>query len=284
MTDTKLTRAQELELAGYIAPVLRGARPEAKARRVVVYNQQTGEIVRYARHEEALKALAAVHGLEHAAADGVRPCEIPCERCGRPMPTKKCGPPQKYCRRCVTGICMDCGVVCPASGKKKTPPKRCRDCHFKALRRPPQQIVCAGEACDKPVPRGALDQDKVSRRNGEPWRCLAHRRLAKTGLLNEGLVKQSVCAGAGCTKRVPTSALCASQIKRRKGAPWRCVDCAAIDHPSTIERSRPEDAVEMLRMYEAGATLRRLSVLFQTDRKTLRRKLERMRKKAPSAS
>lgn len=149
----KLTKAQQLELNGYVAPVLRNASEKAMSRRVKFFDQSKAveswdeAVTKHGTHAEALKGLAKIHELEHAVQEGVRPKEIVCENCGKT-------------------------VKVPAHGKI---PTVCRPGTCQAQR------LCAGwgktEGSCKAVPgQKALSPDTIRYRKGEPWRCRACAR------------------------------------------------------------------------------------------------------------
>lgn len=141
-----LNRAQRLELAAYVAPVIRGASEKTLKRKVTLYDPETGEVTGYATGAEALKGLAKIQDLQHAVGEGVRPKEVVCEACGKVIPGPfKSGIPPKMCRR--------------AGG--------CRG-----------QTTCAGEGCNVVPSPDAFKSAFVRRRKGAPWRCVRCSQLA----------------------------------------------------------------------------------------------------------
>lgn len=198
-----LSKAQRLELAATIAPVLRNATEKTKTRRAKFYNQETGEVTGEGTVVEALKGLAKIHDLEHTLEEGIRPKEITCRLCGRSIRVKACGPAPTTCT----------GALC-------------------------QQEHCGGYAeikCKKRPTQGAFTPRRLAARNGGPWRCKQCAPYQRLGL-DHFQDTQTQCAGYNgytCDKDVPSKANSHSKRLLRKG-PWRCRSCSvkkAFENP-----------------------------------------------------
>lgn len=139
----RLSKAQCLEVAGYVAPVLRDASPKTLARRITLYDAETGEVTGYATGAEALRGLAKIQDLELSVEEGVRPATVVCELCGKPFVVGKAG---------------KIPTTCPGGCSRQT--------------------VCAGVGCIKKPPAAAFHRPAAILRRGRPWMCMSCQKRA----------------------------------------------------------------------------------------------------------
>lgn len=133
-------KVERLALAAAVAPVLRRQTESAKARRVKVYSQETGEVVTEATLAEVQAGILATARIELDTAEGVKDTHRECALCG--VPFSLCGKNgmTKACDRCRLG-----------------------------------QTVCAGDGCDAAPPKREMAPSKIARRRGALWKCKACR-------------------------------------------------------------------------------------------------------------
>ena len=127
---------ERLELAAMLAPEFRRVSAVAKRRRVHLVRD--GEVVGVATLGEVQDGLLRAHAIEVETDEGVRPREVPCQRCGKPVLVATIGPIPTTCHDDVGGCSRQ--VACPCG-------------------------------CAAKPPRGAFEARVVARRNGQPWRC-----------------------------------------------------------------------------------------------------------------
>lgn len=136
--DEKWCKAQRLQVAGALAPRLRGASERTASRRVSRVDKN-GKVVGYITLAEVQKALLRAREIEFEVVDGARPLEVFCERCGLPIKVQGIGTIPKVCR----GGCE-------------------------------RQTVCAGfgdDACKAKPPKRAFLPREIRKRHGDVWRC-----------------------------------------------------------------------------------------------------------------
>ncbi len=128
MTDAAeprgMNKAERLELAAAVAPSLRSASAKTLARKVTLYDPETGEVTGYTTGAEALKGLARIQELEHAVEEGVRPKAVVCKNCGRVIVVGHGGGIPSVCplgcsRKCETAGCTGQLSVLTAKEKAK---------------------------------------------------------------------------------------------------------------------------------------------------------------------
>lgn len=125
-------KAERLAVAGAVAPSLRSGAERAKARRIA--REKDGKVVGYTTLADVQRSLLERHKIEIAVTDGKRPKALICERCGLPFPPARKGPPARYCKKCHTAECDDCGaelsgsVLTPSAAAQRVGPPRCAAC------------------------------------------------------------------------------------------------------------------------------------------------------------
>lgn len=134
-------KAERLALAGQIAPVLRDQTPGAIARRVARVDSN-GNVVGYTTIGEVQASLLRRQKIELAFEEGVRPTEVPCERCGAPVAVRPTGRIPKVHAACKIGHCSIC-LAETSRGKS-----RCGTCVARIRDR-----LCVG--CANPLGRDA---------------------------------------------------------------------------------------------------------------------------------
>lgn len=131
MCDDQWNKATKLEIAGLIAPVLRG-QSESVAKRRVAKVDKDGNVVGYTTLAELQRELLAARKIELEVEDGVRPEKKLCEKCGIIFEVPKVGALPSFCRKCSDPACIDCGKIRVRAGQRhEGSPLRCRDCHKK---------------------------------------------------------------------------------------------------------------------------------------------------------
>ncbi len=267
MSNTaKQTKAQRLELNGYIAPVLRSASEPVKKRRWTAYNQETGENTRVVDGTEVLRGLAKVQELESAVVEGERPKTVVCQNCGRLITVR---PYTRLPTRCEFDGCAQrtCagydGMACNVKpnkdafnplrvAKRVGEPWRCYSCAMrKAAPLVGSQLFCAGHSgveCKKPCKARHNTARGLASRNGNPWRCFECHFANKAAHLENS---QSNCAGYAefrCSAPPPPTAFLVARVRARGGRPWRCRSCSSkhlmLTCPAALARNR-DKAVKM---------------------------------------
>jgi hypothetical protein len=104
------------ELAGYVAPIVRGTSETLLRRRVKTYDRDTGEVTGEVTMRQVIGGLAEVTKLEIEVIDGKRPNHFTCDTCGKVFEMPKTWTPTT-CKLCRTGG----QTVCPC-GCGKAPP------------------------------------------------------------------------------------------------------------------------------------------------------------------
>ena len=131
-----MTKADdERELAGYVAPIVRGTSEVLLRRRVKTYDRETGEVTGEVTMRQVIGGLAEVTKLEIEVIDGKRPKHFTCGTCGKVFEVPK------------THI-----------------PKTCDTCRANR-----QQPCPCG--CGQLPPPAAFAPSNLARRAGRPWRC-----------------------------------------------------------------------------------------------------------------
>jgi len=137
-----VNKAQRLLVAGTIAPSLRRASQDVKARKVGLLDSE-GRVVGYTTLAHVQEALLRERHIELDVVEGVRPKKTMCKNCGKTIEVnKKHGLVPLMCSFEVGG-CF-------------------------------RQKTCGEEGCDKKPSARAFDPCKVRNRKGGPWRCLRH--------------------------------------------------------------------------------------------------------------
>jgi Fe2+ or Zn2+ uptake regulation protein len=83
VSEERLSRAEKLQTAGVLAPRLRQQSERLSRRKVAVYNQETGEVVRYVSGAEAIERVVAQQLVEFSINEGEKPDHVVCEDCGK---------------------------------------------------------------------------------------------------------------------------------------------------------------------------------------------------------
>ncbi len=140
-----MNKAEKLEIASYIAPILRNVPAKTLTRRVKLYSRETGEVTGEATAEDALRGLAKIQDLEHVVEEGVRPVAFVCKNCGKVQEAKD-----------ASGVIP---TVCYASDG---------GCY--------RQKTCAGWGktegkCTKTIRKDRFHASEVRRRGGGPALC-----------------------------------------------------------------------------------------------------------------
>lgn len=232
VSDTSPT-LKDRELAGYVAPIIRSTDERVLRRKVNTYDRETGETTGEVTMREVVGGLAKVTALGLEVVEGVRPKEVACTSCGRPVSAATGGTVRTTCRvdtgcrrriACVGG----CGLQTPrnamtveAIAKRGGRPWRCQWCKRTSAI---QQTHCAG-GCGQKIPVYAISVSHTARRGGAPWMC-ARCSAAKRGLVE----RQTHCAGWNepCEAVPPPKAFSPSHCRSRDGRPWRCKHHAAL--------------------------------------------------------
>lgn len=147
MTEELTTKAEKLALTGAVAGTLRANASTAKRRRVALVNAD-GEVTGYTDLATVQEALLAKHALEIEVQPDIRPTEVICEGCGKPIVVKHSGKPRKKCDACLNGKCVDCGKVRKARSRTDVEGLRCQRCRIARTRRFTNPDC---EVCGKPV-------------------------------------------------------------------------------------------------------------------------------------
>lgn len=124
------------ELAGYVAPIVRGTSETLLRRRVKTYDRETGEVTGEVTMRQVIGGLAEVTKLEIEVIDGKRPKHFTCDGCGKVFRLARSGQPRMTCN------------TCRARG----------------------QTVCPC-GCGKAPPMHAFTPSAVADRGGRPWTC-----------------------------------------------------------------------------------------------------------------
>lgn len=236
----------ELEAAGLVAPILRGADERALRRPVKVYDRETGEVLREATVREVVGGLAKATALGLEVVEGVRAQDGVCEACGKVLAARKDGRPPRTCPGELGG-CQRQTACAGGCGRKPTrtafTTKQavlrngrawfCFSCHLENIRTEPR--LCAD--CHAPITGTTRCRAcAISRRRPPPVGCsecggvvskhsnLAARRGKQVrcgGCRSKG--KTAACAK--CGKSLSAKAITPSGYAKRKGAPPVCREC-----------------------------------------------------------
>ncbi len=216
MSGAKLCKAERLEVAASVAPLLRSSRP-----RVVNVVGKDGRVLRQVTHHEVVAKLLAEHKIEIETRVGVRPDAIVCA-CGRIVKVALRGVVPTQCKPCnrkgfnrARPPCPKCGG--PIKSNKKPLPKQCARCHLKEVRTManPRRAKCW--RCQKPLGFN-LSPSRLNRsRGGRPFCLQCHKETER---------RQSRVRCSYCPKVLNETAMRPSQVARRGGKPPRCASCA----------------------------------------------------------
>lgn len=77
------SKAEKLHASGVLAPRLRQQADKLSRRRVAVFSQETGEVVRYVSAAEAIEGVVARQLAEFEVHEGEKPDHAVCEDCGK---------------------------------------------------------------------------------------------------------------------------------------------------------------------------------------------------------
>ena len=109
-----MNKAQRLTIAAAVAPSLRAASATSMQRKVKVYDQESGQVVRHASLAEIQKGILATARIEFDVVESSRPTRLVCEVCGGIFNDRNRGVPAKRCLKCRNRrSCSECGE--PAS-------------------------------------------------------------------------------------------------------------------------------------------------------------------------
>ncbi len=226
--DPKMSKAERLELAAIVAPVLRSA---AVGHRVLKkYNQAdfeaTGrlEATGFATVSELHRSLLLRQQIEIDVQPGVKPDLSPCKNCGRLVACSKTGnKPRAYCEACLTISCESCGKPLNASGIARNYrlgrplPRQCADCNPgvpKTCSRPlPTCRVCGTQ-----LNRHADIPSRQAARGGQPPSC-------KRCKGRDEPIDPAARVCADCGKKLGPHSMTRKAIARREGRPPRCSQC-----------------------------------------------------------
>lgn len=146
-----MTKADDArELAGYVAPIVRGTSETLLRRRVKTYDRETGEVTGEVTMRQVIGGLAEVTKLEIEVIDGRRPKHFTCDGCGKVFRVPKCA---------------------------RWFPVKCSPC------RAGGQTVCPC-GCGMAPPSYAFVPATVARRRGAPWRCPPSGRALRRELMS----------------------------------------------------------------------------------------------------
>lgn len=168
------------ELAGYVAPIVRGTSETLLRRRVHTYDRETGEVTGEVTMRQVIGGLAEVTKLEIEVIDGKRPKHFACDGCGKVAKLAKTGPVRKTCKACQSG----CQTVCPCG--------------------------CGS------VPPSHAFQSRVVAKRGGPWVCRSTAaRKAAAAMTPKQLAAWSARSGRGLAAKTPEQR---SEIARAREA------------------------------------------------------------------
>lgn len=202
--------SRERELAGYVAPIVRGASERVLQRRVRTYDRATGETTGETTMREALGGLVKATALGLEVIEGVRPKAVPCQQCQ--LPVKVGG-----ARGGLPTVCRF-GTGCR---KRQRAPREARPEWVAS-------VVCAG-ACGA-TPSEFLRKKIQARTRKNPayaWRCRE---------CYQGPPPDQVTCDGGCGREVPSHQNQKGARAKRGGRPWVCAECAP---PQRTPRPRP---------------------------------------------
>ncbi len=133
-----LTRAEELELSGLAAPVLRAVKTKTLQRKVYVIkpDDPTWTPVSVTTGKEALRGLAKVMALEHAVQSDAREEETACQLCSNRfrIPPGQRGRPRKFCKTACNIACDGCGAAIVITSGKCRLRFNCAECNLAKAR------------------------------------------------------------------------------------------------------------------------------------------------------
>lgn len=224
---------KDRELAGYVAPIIRSTDERVLRRKVTTYDRETGEVTGEVTMREVVGGLAKATAIGLEVVEGVRPKEVACTSCGRPVSTATGGTVRTTCRadtgcRRQDACGGDCGKRTPrhamtvaSIAKRGGRPWQCAWCTRTAEI---QQTHCAA-GCGRKIPVHAISASHTARRGGAAWMC-AGCFAAK----REPVERQTHCAGwdEPCEAVPPPKAFTPSHCRSRDGRPWRCKHHAAL--------------------------------------------------------
>lgn len=220
----ELTEAQRLALAAAVAPSIRRGSEVTKARRVTLYDPETGKVTGYSTLAEVQAALLREREIELAVIDGVRPKEVVCPNCGK---TIRIGPVGRLPITCIGGCDLRCSSdecrnkINPQTARinaRQGKPNVCRKCVCGVARPLPTCSDCAGT-----LTRTADWQHRIRLGSTEPLRCASCARKARK------LKPRPTCS---CGKGLSRDALRSARVK--SGKQPMCSDCYRGEARRTI--------------------------------------------------
>ena len=234
-SDTNMSKAERLMVAGSVAPSLRSTVDKNQFRRVTVVDRNDpSKIVGYTTLSKVQEAALETAKIEIAVDDGVRPKKIICRQCGKLASVSPKGVIPTLCLKCFRPKCILCGskLSCPSA-------TRCLECtHIERAKSAPKCPKCGlrtnmwntkgcsrclqlkerlrCSVCNDVMSKVAGTPGAIARRNGAPPKCIACCRAPKLVVL---------CA---CGVTLGIAAMSPRTVAKRKGAPPQCNKCSRI--------------------------------------------------------
>lgn len=204
----KWNKVERLAIAGIIAPILRNQDENTSNRRVTKIDKN-GNVVGYTTLSEVQRALLLTKQLEIEVVENSKSKEILCVGCGRVVKNKKTN--QKYCDKCVTRKCGQCGKTLKIYSESD----KCSDCHLNNRR-----IIKICVDCGTQVTGKLANSSYISKKISPKPRCVMCQKEWRRKYAQE---KRVNCID--CGKQLCKSYMCPSSVKARNGNPPTCRKC-----------------------------------------------------------
>jgi hypothetical protein len=212
---------EKRELAGYVAPIVRGTSETVLRRRVKTFDRETGEVTGEVTMRQVLGGLTEVTALGIEVIDGVKAAEFICPECGRVGQNRSRAGVSPRCDACTFLHCADCEKPLPRNysapsmrrGRGAACTRLCLPC--KRLRTAARTAAACTSCSVELGPRVVA----ARRRSGGPMlcgKCIRSQRPRKP---------LPLCGVCGAER--PRSA--ATSVRARSGKPPMCKSCYSGD-------------------------------------------------------